>query len=128
LREAIRKEEEEVAVTLVGPGNSSSRNTTRKKKAKNASDDGEKIDGRAGPRSENIVLQKTIDYIQELNATKEDLLRRLAQVRSVLPLDHPLLSPQGISNPDTGEAAPLWEREWNYSPDADDEGSEDETS
>ncbi|KAF9790686.1 hypothetical protein BJ322DRAFT_407336 [Thelephora terrestris] len=128
LREAIRKEEEEVAVTLVGPGNSSSRNTTRKKKAKNANDDGEKIDGRAGPRSENIVLQKTIDYIQELNATKEDLLRRLAQVRSVLPLDHPLLSPQGISNPDTGEAAPLWEREWNYSPDADDEGSEDETS
>ena len=148
LREAIRKEEEEAAVTLASSGNGSSRNGARKKKAKNVNDDAEKIDGRAGPRSENIVLQKSgershitslclaliivllkaIDYIQELNATKEDLLRRLAQVRSALPLDHPLLTPQGVPDPATGEAIPLWEREWNYSPDADDEGSEDEAS
>lgn len=122
LREAIRKEEEEATGILTNSGGGSSRNATRKKKAKNTNDDGEKIDGRAGPRSENIVLQKTIDYIQELNATKEDLLRRLAQARSVLPSDHPLLTPQCVA----GETAPLWEREWNYSPDADDEGSEDE--
>ena len=59
LREAIRKEGEEAAVTLANSGGGSSRNAARKKKAKNANDDGEKIDGRAGPRSENIVLQKS---------------------------------------------------------------------
>ena len=59
LKEAIRKEEEETAVVLVNAGGSSSRNSTRKKKTKNPHDDGEKIDGRAGPRSENIVLQKS---------------------------------------------------------------------
>lgn len=65
LQEAIRKEEEEAAVMLASAGSGSSRSVTRKKKAKNANDDGEKIDGRAGPRSENIVLQKS----------KEDPLR-----------------------------------------------------
>ena len=59
LKEAIRKEEEEAAATSTNTGSGSSRNPTRKKKGKNASDDGEKIDGRAGPRSENIVLQKS---------------------------------------------------------------------
>jgi len=128
LREAIRKEEEEASTTLSNAGNGSLQNSTRKKKAKNTLDDGEKIDGRAGPRSENIVLQKTIDYIQELNATREDLLRRLAQARGSLPPDHPLLTSQGVLNPTTGQKLPLWEREWNYSPDADDEGSEDEVN
>ena len=145
LREAIRKEEEETAAILTNSGTGSTRNAARKKKTKNT-DDGDKIDGRAGPRSENIVLQKSrehstslcivlilvfpeaIDYIQELNATKDDLLRRLAQARGSLPPGHPLLTPQVISNPATGQMDPLWEREWNYSPDADDEGSEDETS
>jgi len=62
LREAIRKEEEEAAAVLANAGGGSSRNAARKKKAKNNNDDGEKLDGRAGPRSENIVLQKSRDY------------------------------------------------------------------
>ena len=144
--EAIRKEEEEAAALLSSAGNGPPGNVPRKKKGKNTPDDGEKIDGRAGPRSENIVLQKSrehflhlctvltpaplkaIDYIQELNATKEDLLRRLAHARGSLPPGHPLLTAQDISSPTTSQTAPLWEREWNYSPDADDEGSEDEVN
>ena len=59
LKEAIRKEEEETAAMLENAASVSSRNAARKKKAKNVVDDGEKIDGRAGPRSENIVLQKS---------------------------------------------------------------------
>lgn len=59
LKEAIRKEDEEAAAMLANAGSGSSRNAVRKKKAKNTNDDGEKIDGRAGPRSENIVLQKS---------------------------------------------------------------------
>jgi len=128
LREAIRKEDEETAAIMETAGGGSSQNGTRKKRTKNTSDDGEKVDGRAGPRSENIVLQKTIDYIQELNATKDDLLRRLARVRGTLPLDHPLLALQGIPDSTVGQMIPLWEREWSYSPDADDEGSEDEVN
>ena len=59
LKEAIRKEEEETTVMLANTGGGSSRNPLRKKKGKSPHDDGEKIDGRAGPRSENIVLQKS---------------------------------------------------------------------
>jgi len=147
LKEAIRKEEEEAAAMLTNAGSGSSRNAARKKKAKNTNDDGERLDGRAGPRSENIVLQKSrehslpclyallifllpkaIDYIQELNSTKDDLLRRLAHARCALPPGHHLLTPQGIPDLATGQTVPLWEREWNYSPDADDEGSEDEAN
>jgi len=62
LREAIRKEDEEAAAVMADAGSGSLRNSTRKKKAKNTNDDGEKIDGRAGPRSENIVLQKSREH------------------------------------------------------------------
>lgn len=51
LREAIRAEEE--ASNTLGPGGKKRRARGR------VSDDGEKIDGRAGPRSENIVLAKS---------------------------------------------------------------------
>ena len=84
------------------------------------------------PTSPSLTLKfvsfKAIDYIQELNAAKDDLLRRLAQARGALPPDHPFLTPQGVLNPATDQTVPLWEREWNYSPDADDEGSEDEAN
>ena len=73
-------------------------------------------------------FSEAIDYIQELNAAKDDLLRRLAQAKGALPLGHPLLTPQSIPNPAMGRTLPLWEREWNYTPDADDEGSEDEVN
>ena len=51
LREAIRAEEE--ASSGLGPGGKKRRTRGR------VSDDGEKFDGRAGPRSENIVLAKS---------------------------------------------------------------------
>ena len=63
LREAIRKEEEEAAAMSASAGGGPSRNSLRKKKVKNAHDDCEKIDGRAGPRSENIVLQKSRSHL-----------------------------------------------------------------
>lgn len=76
----------------------------------------------------NFTSIEAIDYIQELNATRDDLLRRLAQTRATLSPDHPLLIPPGDPDLETGQTIPLWEREWTYSPDADDEGSEDEAN
>ena len=75
-----------------------------------------------------FVFPEAIDYIQELNAAKDDLLHRLVQARGALPPGHPLLTPQGVPDPTTGQPVPLWEREWSYSPDADDEDSEDEAN
>ena len=58
LRSAIRLEE---AACESGTGIQLSGNSNGKKKSrrKNMNEDGEKIDGRAGPRSENVVLQKS---------------------------------------------------------------------
>ena len=55
LREAIRAEEE--AGSTMGPGGKKRRARGR------VSEDGEKIDGRAGPRSENIVLAKSKPFL-----------------------------------------------------------------
>jgi hypothetical protein len=63
LREAIRLEEE--AGGRSGSGGSGGKappKGKKKGKAKFANDDGEKMDGRAGPRSENIVLQKSQSF------------------------------------------------------------------
>ena len=75
-----------------------------------------------------FVFPEAIDYIQELNAAKDDLLRRLAHARGALPPEHPLLTHQAVPDLTAGQTAPLWEREWSYSPDADDEESEDEAN
>lgn len=66
LKEAIRKEEEEITTASVNAESGPSRNSLRKRKAKNSNDDGERIDGRAGPRSENIVLQKSWCHLPRL--------------------------------------------------------------
>ena len=80
--------------------------------------DGEKIDGRAGPRSENVVLAKSefmlaatsepyanlhaaIDYINGLLDERQALLARLHRARSML----------GIP-PDQSNGTALWERQW----------------
>lgn len=39
---------------------------------------GEKVDGRAGPRSEAVVLGKSVEHIRELLRTREELLLRLS--------------------------------------------------
>lgn len=64
----------------------------------------DKIDGRAGPRSENVVLSKTIDYINDLLSERSGLLSRLQRARSLLPPGHPGLIPLSPN--------PAWEREW----------------
>lgn len=82
----------------------------------------ERVDGRAGPRSENIVLSKTIEYINELLDERSALLARLHRARTTLPPGHPALivPPRKRSGQDTNsipsgqeeEDGPLWEREW----------------
>ncbi|TFK23637.1 hypothetical protein FA15DRAFT_620591 [Coprinopsis marcescibilis] len=126
LREAIREEEEEARVAAFtgasgmpnGKGKATSKKRTKKKDG-----DGEsardKIDGRAGPRSENVVLSKTIDYINELLCEKAALAERLQRGRAMLPPGHPVQTPP--SNP-------LWEREWKGGEGKGDVEGEDEDS
>ena len=135
LREAIREEEEaEVEARGTGEVNGKGKAAAaakgkRGKKGK-AGGEGEekgekdKVDGRAGPRSENVVLSKSgfyfvwlffaslilllillaIDYVQDLLAERSALLARLHRARASLPPGHPALVPL---SPD-----PAWEREW----------------
>jgi len=65
-----------------------------RRRAKNrglTNEDGEKVDGRAGPRSESVVLQKTIDHIQMTLAHRSALLNRLNRARESLPPNHPAI-------------------------------------
>ncbi|TEB04021.1 hypothetical protein FA13DRAFT_1750749 [Coprinellus micaceus] len=104
LREAIREEEEEArlnaAQAAAGLANSKGKAAGKKRasKKKDGEDGGltsarDKIDGRAGPRSENVVLSKTIKSVI-----------RLQNARSMLPPGHPCLLPLS--------PYPIWEREW----------------
>ncbi|KIJ52517.1 hypothetical protein M422DRAFT_26097 [Sphaerobolus stellatus SS14] len=92
LREAIRAEEDAASHGNAG------------KKRRAREEGGEKTDGRAGPRSESVVLQKTIEHIQGLFEQKSTLLSRLERARGMLGPGHPALQ--------TTEE-PLWEREWD---------------
>ncbi|KAJ4477380.1 hypothetical protein J3R30DRAFT_3290796 [Lentinula aciculospora] len=119
LREAIRLEEDaEMASDINGNG----KKPKRGRRTKVDDGTGEKIDGRAGPRSENIVLGKTIEYIKELLHDRQDLLARLDRARSSLAPDHPSGKPL--------DPQPLWEREWKGGSgkegEAEDEEDEDE--
>ncbi|GJJ08234.1 hypothetical protein Clacol_002443 [Clathrus columnatus] len=102
LREAIRAEEE-MSQSLpnhgIGIGGIP-------KKRRSREDNGEKTDGRAGPRSESVVLQKTIEHIQGLLYEKDTLTSRLERARAILSPSHPALNYTGLT-------PPLWEREWD---------------
>ncbi|KAF6754550.1 hypothetical protein DFP72DRAFT_812749 [Ephemerocybe angulata] len=115
LREAIREEEEEMrlgaANAAAGMANGKGKAAGKKRATKKKdSEDGvgssarDKIDGRAGPRSENVVLSKTIDYLNDLLSERTNLLSRLQRARSMLPPGHPGLIPLSPNPP--------WEREW----------------
>jgi len=122
LREAICAEEE--ANSALGLG--------KKRRRNRIGDDGEKVDGRAGPRSENIVLAKSkphasvsctqvhtlvaVEYIQQLLAERQHFTERLQRAWAMLPPGHPAL---GLARP-PGEL-PLWEREWSGGLDAKDD-------
>ena len=58
MREAIRAEEEEQAARAALE-NSQGKSRKRNRNKKGSNDMGERIDGRAGPKSENVVLQKS---------------------------------------------------------------------
>ncbi|TRM64305.1 hypothetical protein BD626DRAFT_491413 [Schizophyllum amplum] len=118
LREAIAAEEQ--AAAREGKKDSKKEGSTR---SKSKIIDGEKIDGRAGPRSENVVLAKTIDYINGLLDERQSLLTRLHRARSVL----------GVP-PDQTNGTALWERQWNggegrdpYADEDDEEGAESDS-
>lgn len=119
LREAMlaeAMEEEEAAVNGKKGGR-------RRCKGKAATDDSEKVDGRAGPKSEHVVLSKTIDYVTELLREHDVFKQRLMVARSALPLDHPLLQRHPDAPP------PLWERRWTGGDAKDgDEEDDDEES
>ncbi|KAI0321772.1 hypothetical protein OF83DRAFT_1046993, partial [Amylostereum chailletii] len=126
LREAIRAEEEAgptgaVVTAAAGGVSGVKKRRTRGK----VGDDGEKVDGRAGPRSENIVLGRTVEHIQQQLAEKRALLDRLHRARTMLPPGHPGAMP-------LCDGTPLWDREWTGGEGANDdeagEGSDDEDS
>ncbi|KAJ7650067.1 hypothetical protein FB45DRAFT_886826 [Roridomyces roridus] len=96
LREAIREEEATAALAPPSKG--------KRTRGRSRGDDSDKVDGRSGPRSENVVLSKTIDYVTELLADQESLRGRLERARAALPHGHPARTPL--------HSAPLWEREW----------------
>jgi hypothetical protein len=101
----------------------------------------EKVDGRSGPRSENVVLFNSthpvplfprsfsqliclcaaIDYLNDLLVERQGLRARLERARAVLPPGHPARTP--------AESEPLWELEWKggagFNGDA--EGEEDDS-
>jgi len=106
LREAIREEEEalENGLGRGSVGSAGGKKKTRGKKGQGKDDDKDRIDGRAGPRSENVVLSKTIDHIQALLSDRSSLLVRLHRARSSLPPGHAALLPL--------MSDPPWEREW----------------
>ncbi|KAG7089368.1 hypothetical protein E1B28_011058 [Marasmius oreades] len=103
LREAIKQEHE---IQPTNGVNGSKKPRRGRGRAKVDEGTGEKIDGRAGPRSESIVLVKTIDYINELLRDRESLLTRLRRVNLSL-------GPNQSYNLTSNSAPPLWERAWN---------------
>jgi hypothetical protein len=117
--------------------------TTRNRRGRTrGKSEDEKVDGRAGPRSENVVLSKcehlgfhvvieftliplpAIEYIEQLVQERSALLTRFKAARSSLsPTDPALvldaesfessLSPGCSKPPPDGIPVPLWEREWS---------------
>ncbi|TCD65145.1 hypothetical protein EIP91_003038 [Steccherinum ochraceum] len=120
LREAIRAEEDALAAMDEEKAGSRSRGGggSRKKgkgKAKAGEDMGGSagIDGRAGPRSENVVLSQTIDHLQSLLTERETLLQRLSVARNTLVSRNPTHPALHVAQEHmAGGGVALWEREW----------------
>ncbi|KAG7451290.1 Nucleotidylyl transferase [Guyanagaster necrorhizus] len=107
LREAIRQEQATMS-------NDSRGEVKRRRRGRQGGSGGEvSADGRAGPRSENVVLCKTIEYIHALAAEREALLARLHYANSRLPT--PLPPPPNA----------LWERTWTDGDSRDDDESDE---
>ncbi|GAA6062812.1 hypothetical protein JCM10212_001544 [Sporobolomyces blumeae] len=77
---------------------------------------GEKIDGRAGPKSEAVVLSKTVDHVRTLLSDRSALLERLSEAygrAAKLGVDVPLST--------DGQA---WDEPWDGSDEESDEADE----
>ncbi|KAI0346524.1 hypothetical protein BDW22DRAFT_1352639 [Trametopsis cervina] len=111
LREAIRLEDEAAAARAAEE--EAQGRTKRKRRGKAAAEEAaDRVgDGRAGPKSENVVLQKTIEHLFSLLAEQDALKARLIHARGILPHGHPALGTSADHVDDKG--VPLWEREWN---------------
>jgi len=75
LRDALREHEKPrrgLGGDEVGGGGGGKR-----KRGKRVDESGERVDGRAGPKSEAVVLAKTVDYLRQLLAERQGLLSRL---------------------------------------------------
>ncbi|CAE6425151.1 unnamed protein product [Rhizoctonia solani] len=81
----------------------------RRSRGRSSAADGERMDGRAGPRSESVVLVKTIDHLKDLLATRQELISRVQELRAG----------------DPGGDCP-WERSWDGGTGLAPEGVEDE--
>ncbi|KZV73112.1 hypothetical protein PENSPDRAFT_683153 [Peniophora sp. CONT] len=94
---------------------------SRRRKGKDREEE-DKADGRAGPRSENVVLGKTVEYIENLLARRAVLIDRLYHARAMFPPGHPAHMPA------CAPEQPLWERQWTGGQglDDDDDGGDDE--
>ncbi|EIN04065.1 hypothetical protein PUNSTDRAFT_30592, partial [Punctularia strigosozonata HHB-11173 SS5] len=125
LREAIRLMEAEQGTGLPD-GQEEAGKKGKKRRSKKVNDDGERVDGRAGPKSECVVLQKTIEYVHELLSEREELFARYHQARSALVPGHPALQPIRPLDANGMPGMPLWEREWTGGANGDDEGDSDE--
>lgn len=54
----------------------------RRSRGRSSATEGERVDGRAGPRSESVVLVKTIDHLKDLLASRQELLSRVQELRA----------------------------------------------
>ncbi|KAF9533892.1 hypothetical protein CPB83DRAFT_413766 [Crepidotus variabilis] len=117
LREAIRAEEAEAAVLAERGAAGGGGGGRRRRKKAAGKEEKDRIDGRAGPRSENVVLMKTIEHIQTLLSDTQSLKTRLQNARAMLPAGHPALVPSTQTHSSQTHSGgeleqPLWEREW----------------
>ena len=79
-------------------------------------------DGKGGPKSEAVILQKSVDYLRELFNKRDNLLNRLQVIQSGHPMPN-LVSPpspsslvesvghDGLRNPK--DIVPIWYAKWD---------------
>ncbi|GAA5856050.1 hypothetical protein JCM8547_002956 [Rhodosporidiobolus lusitaniae] len=76
---------------------------------------GEKIDGRAGPKSEAVVLSKTVDYLRQLLLTRTSLLTQLSDTYALAAENSiavPPGPPAGTGLPRAARLAGEWDEPW----------------
>ncbi|GAA5856086.1 hypothetical protein JCM8547_002972 [Rhodosporidiobolus lusitaniae] len=76
---------------------------------------GEKIDGRAGPKSEAVVLSKTVDHLRHLLVTRNSLLAQLSDTYAPAAensVSVPPGPPAGTGSPRAARLAGEWDEPW----------------